>query len=237
MAPTHGNLKSSGRSTLPSRERVERHMARCVQHQPRQLPAAPGQRRERTGAANLSQTTANLSQNHCPRNKSCPERQGGDDGKAGMMAGRHGSRARETRAPPRLQRSERRGRRQRRDCAGPARPRRRAAARPYLVPVVSGQLGLGEEPHGGLGRRPEAQLGLGAGGRRQQEQQAGQRQQQAGQRQQQQARQRAPGRSARHGGDRAPPPACGPRRERGGTAVTGTPWRGLQEQPGVHNSS
>lgn len=103
-----------------------------------------------------------------------------------------------------------RGRRRRRGCAGPARP--------YLVPVVSGQLGLGEEPHGGLGRRPEAQLGLGAGGgRRQEEQQGQQGQQQAGQ------REPGPGRRARHGAERAPPPARpGPAGNGVGTGVKGT---------------
>lgn len=103
----------------------------------------------------------------CPRSKRCPEPQGGG------TAGQHSSRARQTPAPGHRQRGA-------------------VRARPYLVPVVSGQLGLGEEPHGGFGRRPEAQLGLGAGSRQKQEQEQ---EQQAGQRR----------RSARHGAERAPP--------------------------------
>lgn len=142
-----------------------------------------GQRLEHTGACELPTNCG-------PRSKRCPERQGGRDrGAAQQQSTTHPSfsAAPGHRAPGKAA------------APGPARPQRRAAARPYLMPVVSGQLGLGEEPYGGLGRRPEAQLGLGAGGRQQQEEQ--EQREQAGQ------RERSPGRSARHGAERAPPPA------------------------------
>lgn len=86
--------------------------------------------------------------------------------------------------------------------AGQVRPgpraRGRAAAlpgprsvRPYLLPIVSGELWLGEEPHGGLGRRPAVQLPLGRG--------------QQGSLQQQQPRT-----AARHAADGEPRPAPPP---------------------------
>lgn len=83
------------------------------------------------------------------------------------------------------------------------------AARPYLLPVVSGQLGLGEEPDGGLGRRPEAQLPLGRN--RQRSQQGSQQQPRRAARHAAAGRPRrdATGRDGTGGGPGpAPPPAA-----------------------------
>lgn len=70
----------------------------------------------------------------------------------------------------------------------------RSPARPYLLPVVSGQFGLGEQPHRRLGgrRRLEAQLPLGRRQHRDCHQQRGPR--------------RPPRRAARHAASTAPAP-------------------------------
>lgn len=156
---------------LPSGGEYNEHRAPGYGAVPRPAPAARPERGAEPGHTPLP---ANPPQTAAREKQETPRRPGRRDGGAAQH-GNPGPRG-ASRAP---------------SCAGPARP--------YLVPVVSGQLGLGEEPHGGLGRRPEAQLGLGAGGGRRQEEQ--QERQQGGQ------REPGPGRRARHGAERAPPPA------------------------------
>lgn len=92
------------------------------------------------------------------------------------------------------------------------------AARPYLLPVVSGQLGLGEEPDGGLGRRPEAQLPLGRG--RQRSQQGGQQQPRRA------ARHAAAGRPRRDRRRPRPGPASSRRRGNPGPRLAPSPAAG-----------